>query len=240
MARRRFFVREIARGAASIDGEDAGHLTRVLRVERGQKYELSDGARVFLAEVTLAAKSRVEFAVIEELAVEAPVVRVHLYPALIKFDRFELLVEKATELGAASITPVAAVRSDKGLDQGAVKRAERWRKIARETSQQCRRVELPEISEPLRLAAAIAAAPGVRIMLEEEPGARPLAIETPSPAGDVSVFLGPEGGWSDPERDLFRAALVQPVSLGPLILRAETAAIAALTLLSHLGWATVR
>lgn len=236
MARRRFFVDEIARGVASIDGDDAGHLTRVLRVERGQKYELSDGARVYLAEVTLAAKSRVEFQVIEEIAAEAPAVRVHLYPALIKFDRFELMIEKATELGVNSVTPVAAARSDKGLDQAAAKRLERWRRIGREASQQSRRVELPRFADSVRLAAALRDAPGARIVLEERPGAPALAAYLPAPAGDVSVFLGPEGGWTDAEREAFAGAGVAPVSLGPSILRAETAAIAALTVLSHLAW----
>src|SRR5947209_3457709 len=115
MARRRFFVNAVHAGRAQILGEDAHHLTRVLRVEAGQKFEISDNRRVYLAEVETARKDLVTFSILEPLVAAEPPARVALFAALIKFDRFELLIEKATELGVEAITPVQAERSEKGL-----------------------------------------------------------------------------------------------------------------------------
>ena len=125
MARRRFFVDRITRGEAEITGDDAAHLSRVLRVEPGQRYEISDGESLYLAEISLAAKSRVHFRVLESIPYEEPALHVALIVSLIKFDRFEWIVEKATELGATSIVPWNAQRSEKGLHLAAEKRIEK-------------------------------------------------------------------------------------------------------------------
>src|SRR6266550_1285749 len=117
MARRRFFVDEVRRGEAELDGEDAEHLTRVLRAEVGQQYEICDGARLYLSEVIEARKHSVRFRVLEELPAVEPAVRISLLMSLIKFERFEWMVEKATELGVETIVPVQAERSDKRLDR---------------------------------------------------------------------------------------------------------------------------
>ena len=148
MARRRFLVEHIRDNTAELRGEDARHLARVLRAEPGQQYEIADGAGVYLAEIAAVEKDRVVFRVIEALDTPPPPVRLTLCAALIKFDRFEWLVEKATELGVAAIVPVNAARSEKGLVEAARKRAERWRRIAHESSQQARRLSPPEIGEP--------------------------------------------------------------------------------------------
>src|SRR5437764_1252396 len=103
MARRRFFVPEISRGHAIVSGDEAHHLTRVLRVEAGQKYEISDNQNVWLAEVESARKDLVKFAVQERIETGPVLVETALYVALVKFERVDLLVEKATELGAGSI-----------------------------------------------------------------------------------------------------------------------------------------
>src|SRR5690348_4269080 len=147
MARRRFFVEEIRGGRAEVSGDEAHHLTRVLRVEAGQKYEIPDNRDVYLAEVAAARKDRVSFTVIEKLAAPEAPVRLVLVAALIKFDRMEWMLEKATELGAAAIVPFAAERSEKGLERAAAKRLPRWRKIVREASEQARRNRLPEVVE---------------------------------------------------------------------------------------------
>ena len=139
MARRRFFVGEISEGKAELEAEEAHHLVRVLRAEVGQRYEISDNRSVWLAEITEVAAKRVVFRVVEPVESRELPVRVALFASLIKFDRFEWMVEKATELGVAAIVPVAAERSDKGLFEAARKRVERWRRIARESSQQSRR-----------------------------------------------------------------------------------------------------
>src|SRR5207245_10311604 len=114
MARRRFFVDEVRRGEAELAGEDAEHLTRVLRAEAGQRYEICDGARLYLGEIVEARKQRVRFRIVESLEVADPAVRIVLMMSLIKFDRFEWMIEKATELGGERIVDVVTDRSDKG------------------------------------------------------------------------------------------------------------------------------
>ena len=111
MARRRFFVEEIRRGKAELTGTDAEHLVRVLRVEPGQIFELSDNQDVYLAEVVSARKSEVIFQVREKLAPPEPETELILLPALFKFDRFEWLIEKSTELNVAVIQPWEAIRT---------------------------------------------------------------------------------------------------------------------------------
>src|SRR5580704_7454703 len=146
--RRRFFVDEVRNGKATLAGDDARHLTRVLRVEPGQRYEISDNHDVYLAEIEAAHKERVVFRTLEKLDAPAAGVRLTLCAALVKFDHFEWMIEKATELGVAEIAPFAATRSDRGLEKAAQKRVERWRRIALEASQQSRRAHLPAVREP--------------------------------------------------------------------------------------------
>jgi 16S rRNA (uracil1498-N3)-methyltransferase len=236
--RRRFFVDQVRNGHAEISGQDAKHLTRVLRVEPGQRYEISDNQSVYLAEIETARKEHVIFRTIEKLAVEEPPLHVILCAAIIKFDHFEWMIEKATELGAARIVPLIAVRTEKGLDKAAHKRLERWRRIGMEASQQSRRAHLPEVSEPVKLAQALAIDAAHRYALDENPAAAPLAGALPAqriPGDSVALLIGPEGGWTEEERQEFTTARWQPVSLGALILRAETAAIAALAVI-HSAW----
>src|SRR5205823_12534741 len=143
--RRRFFVDQVRNGHAQVEGEHAKHLTRVLRVEAGQRYEISDNRHVYLAEIETAGKERVVFRMLEKLAPETPGVRIALCAGLIKFDHFEWMIEKATELGVERILPVQATRSERGLLEASRKRTARWVRIARESSQQSRRVHIPEI-----------------------------------------------------------------------------------------------
>ncbi len=121
MAQRRFFVNQVHNGSAEIKGESAQHLTRVLRVETGQTFEITDNNRVWLATVESARRDLVRFEVTEVLDAGPPAPDITLYLALIKFDRFEWAVEKATELGVTRIVPVAAVRSERGLFEGGQK-----------------------------------------------------------------------------------------------------------------------
>ena len=234
--RRRFFVDEVRNGKAQIEGDEARHLTRVLRVEAGQRYEISDNRNVYLAEIETARKENVVFRTLEKLPTSPASARFELYAALIKFDRFEWIVEKATELGVTEIVPIEATRSERGLEKAAAKRVERWRRIALEASQQSRRAHLPEISEPVPMAQAVARTATHRYALDETPEVRPLfqALPAVRTAQDtVAILTGPEGGWTDEERAVFTAAGWAPVSMGPLILRAETAVIAALAVISQ-------
>ena len=238
MARRRFFVDRIQGDRAELTGDDARHLARVLRAEVGQQYELSDNQRAFLAEIEQVAAQRVTFRIVEPLAPEPPSPDITIFAALIKFDRFEWLVEKATELGVARIVPVDADRTEEGLARAAAKRVDRWRKIARESSQQARRLRMPDIAAPASFDAAISDPTPARFFLEEQPGADPLLGVLPAgrtPTDAIAILTGPEGGWTDRERALAARAGWKPVSLGRQILRAETAAITALAILDH-GW----
>lgn len=231
MARRRFFVSEIHRGAAQLTGPDAEHLTRVLRVEPGQRFEISDNQNLYLAEVETARKSLVSFRVLEDLPAPPPQARITLLPALFKFDRFEWLVEKATELGVTTIQPWEAVRTERGLAQASLKRLGRWKKIAFESSQQSRRARLPEIEPVTKFATALTAPGEIRLLLDEDPAAPPILSLLPAdrpPTSCIALLLGPEGGFTDSERAQALFAQWLPCTLGPTIVRAETAAVAAL------------
>ena len=239
MARRRFFVPEIRRGTAELTGPDAEHLVRVLRAEVGQSYEISDNQNLYLAEIETARKSIVTFKITEQLAVPLAAVHLTLVAALIKFDRFEWLVEKATELGVDVFQPFEAVRTDRGLAQASVKRIGRWEKIALEASQQSRRAHLPRIEPSLRFAKALQVEANVRLFLDEDSSA-PLLDQLPSrrhPADRVALLFGPEGGWTPEERQAAVSASWIPSSLGSSVLRAETAAVAGLAIIQAV-WAS--
>lgn len=222
-------------GAAELAGDAARHLTRVPRVEPGQRYEISDGSAAWLAEIAEARGPRVVFRVIEPVETAKLAVRITLCAALVKFDRLEWMIEKATELGVERIQPVEAARSEKGLFQASAKRAERWARIAREAAEQSRRLRAPEILPAVRLEDCLKARVGAGYRLEEAsapPLARLLAAE---PAVEVRLLVGPEGGWTLEERAAAAQAGWLPASLGPRVLRAETAAIAAVAVVS--AWA---
>jgi 16S rRNA (uracil1498-N3)-methyltransferase len=239
MARRRFFVPEVRRGSAELSGPDAEHLVRVLRAEVGQLYELSDNHDLYLARIEIARKSVVSFRVLEKLDSPPPTVHVSLAAALIKFDRFEWLVEKATELGVSLIQPFEATRTDSGVAQASHKRRARWEKIALEASQQCRRVHLPQIEPAVRFAEALQIDASLRLLLDETSAAPPILERLPeqrSSSDRIALLLGPEGGWTDEERLEAVEAGWLPCSLGNTILRAETAGIAALAVIQA-AWA---
>jgi 16S rRNA (uracil1498-N3)-methyltransferase len=237
VGRRRFFVDAIHDGIAELRGEDAWHVARVLRAAPGQHYEISDNRSAWLAEVVEAQAGRVVFRVMEPVGGAAIPVQVTVCASLIQFAHFEWMIEKATELGAARILPVDAARSEKGLAEASRKRSERWMRIARESSQQCRRVNAPEILPAVRLEDALATTGASRYFLDEGPApplAGVLAKSFASPQdghADAAVLVGPEGGWTDAERHAAISSGWRAVSLSPLVLRAETAVAAALAIL---------
>jgi 16S rRNA (uracil1498-N3)-methyltransferase len=236
MARRLFFVPAVKRDVAELHGDLAQHLTRVLRVEQGQLFEISDNENLYLAEVEVARKSLVAFRVKQRLEPRPEPYPITLYASLFKFDHFEWMIEKATELGVGVIQPIVSERSEHGLEKAAPKRAERWRRIVMEASQQCRRVRMPELRELLDWEAAIEQSDGLKVWLDERPGGQPLldVMRAQRPAG-VTLLLGPEGGWADREAEKIADSGWVPTSLGALVLRAETAALAALALVQASG-----
>ena len=235
MARRRFFVEKPEGGRALVRGEQAHHLYHVLRVRPGQVFEISDTRQLYLGRVVTAGASAVEFAIEEELPPGLPLPSVTLLAVVFKFDRFEWMIEKATELGVWRLVPVIAARTETALAHAAGRRVERWRRISFEAAQQSRRMAPPEIADPLPLDRAVKEAPeGRRWMLDESPDA-PLGKQLLAPAPDSTLLVGPEGGWTEPERQLARENGFVPVGLGPLILRAETAALAALAVILYVN-----
>jgi 16S rRNA (uracil1498-N3)-methyltransferase len=150
----------------------------------------------------------------------------------------EWAIEKATELGIARITPILARRTEKHLSQSASKRVERWRRIALEASKQSRRTTIPEIADPIPLKQALEQEQSpTRILLSETEQATSitaalLKAKSSSQETDTALAIGPEGGWTPEEMTLFAQHNWQPVTLGPRILRAETAAIAAIAITS--------
>jgi len=216
-------------------GETAHHLGRVLRAEPGQLYELSDGKRVWLARIEEVQRDRVEFSLAEELASGEPLFQTELLLSIVKFDAFEFALEKATELGVSRIVPLVAARSEKSLLAAAPKRAERWKKILLESSQQSRRLGIPELAPLTKLEAALSSHSGrLKILLSERPEAPSLRgiLEGQNPAAAV-LAIGPEGGWADAELQRAETHGFREASLGRLILRTETAVIAALASVNY-------
>jgi 16S rRNA (uracil1498-N3)-methyltransferase len=233
--RRRFFVEAFDADRAVLTGEAAHHLGRVLRAEPGQLYELSDGRSVRLAKVEFSGRDRLEFSLLEQVPVRLSLLEKTLLLAVVKFDAFEWALEKATELGVNRIVPLAAARSEKGLLAAAAKRAVRWEKIVFEASQQSRRVSVPLIEEVAELEPAVRRETArLKVVLSESAAARPLReILINGAAISVALAVGPEGGWTNEELAAAREAGFQDASLGPLILRTETAVTAALAAVNY-------
>lgn len=240
--RRRFFVEEFAMGSAILRGEAAHHLGRVLRAETGQLYELSDGHLVWLARTESVGRDEIRFSLVEPLPAPVAPVRIELLLAIVKFDRFEWALEKATELGAEEIAPLATDRSEKGLIASAGKRAGRWKRILAESAQQSRRLRVPDLETALKAPDAFRACDvPLKLLLSERAGARPLR-EVLEPAalarrgGDtarVAVAIGPEGGWTEAEFASAGDCGFVEVALGANILRTETAVCAALAAVNY-------
>jgi len=186
----------------------------------------------------------VEFALIEPVPAQKPKLHVTLALAIVKFDRFEWGLEKATELGVSEIVPLAAARSEKALVAAAAKRAERWRKIMLESAQQARRLSVPTLQATVTARDFFSACkpePGggckteharggaCRLLLSERAGAPSLKRILNGRAGEECVLaIGPEGGWTEEELAAAQAAGFVQASLGANILRTETAVVAAL------------
>ena len=243
MTRRRWIAEHGDEATATLIGAQAEHMARVLRAQPGMEADVVAGGRVFHAEVAAVRLNResseVRLNLITELEAD-PALPVKLTISIYKFDHMEWAIEKATELGVAEIVPVIARRTEKHLVEAATKRAERWRRIAHEAAKQSRRSDVPLIHEPGPLAARVKATSSAsRIVLAEQERAITLrtvveeAIEAAKTERPVlELAIGPEGGWAPNEAALFDANGWKAASLGPRILRAETAAIAALSVVA--------
>jgi 16S rRNA (uracil1498-N3)-methyltransferase len=226
MTRRRWIADEVSGNRAALVGDHADHLARVLRARVGQEFDIATGPAVRRGRVVSLTESRVEFELGEEVPAESEV-NLTLLLSIFKFDRFEWAIEKCTELGVSTIVPVVAQRTEARLAAASAKRVERWRRIALQAAEQSRRSSPPEIKDPLKFAAAAKIAASQRIVLSESQPQRALRDVVGQSGGDVALAIGSEGGWSEAELNLFQREGWTCASLGPTILRAETAAIAA-------------
>jgi len=232
MTRRRWIADEYSPQAAALTGANATHLARTLRARVGQEFDVACGERVYRATVSSVAEERVEFALGEEVMASTAIIPITLLLAVFKFDRLEWAIEKCTELNVTSIVPVIARRTEKHLAQAADKRVERWRRIAHEAAQQSRRVTPPDVFDPIKLADALACDATQRIVLAENESGATLTeiLRAQNGSASLALAIGPEGGWAADELQAFERAGWVAASLGDTILRAETAAIAALAI----------
>lgn len=211
----------------TIDGSQAHYLSKVMRVHPGDAVIACDNVTgEWATRVTAADKRRLTLEPMERLRPREDVPDLWLCAALLKKDRFDLVLEKASELGAERIQPVITRRcvADK-------LNLERATKITIEAAEQCARTALPELAEPVKLEALLRNWPDTRaLFFADEEGGEPAASAFRSHSGPVGLLIGPEGGFDAAERDAIRAhPAATPISLGPRILRGETAAIAALS-----------
>ena len=247
MTRRRWIAENWDEATATLEGAQAEHMIRVLRAQPGVEADVVAGDKVFHSVVASISdggpggRAEVRFNLIAEVESE-PGMPVTVVMSIFKFDRMEWAIEKATELGVATVVPVIARRTEKHLALAAMKRVERWRRIALEASQQSRRSDVPVIHDAARLSDRVRATSNrKRIVLAEQERSTTLhgvlaqaiaAAGTEMP--ELEIAVGPEGGWAPEEEGLFDANGWQAVSLGPRILRAETAAIAALAVVASM------
>ena len=243
MTRRRWIADRVEGDRAFLTGQNAEHLVRVLRARVGQEFDIATGDAVRLGRVASVAEDQVELELGDVVSKRAEQGSVSLLLAVFKFDRMEWAIEKATELGVAWIQPVICRRTESHLASAAAKRVERWRRIAHAAAQQSRRAAAPEIGDPVWLKDSLGTDAEIKIVLSEsEKGVSlkdtlaksPTSAKTGQMWGTVVFAIGPEGGWTEDELKLFAEAGWVSASLGPTILRAETAAIAAIAIAIHL------
>lgn len=212
-------------------------LHTVLRLPAGTQITLLDNqGNEFLTEIRQLTRDQAQgFVISQQPAAGEPVARLTLYQCSLKADKFEWVLQKGTELGIARFVPVISQRSIVRPAAALLKKYERWQSILREAAEQCGRGRVPVLAEPLGWDVAIKQAQGVRLMPWEASGdqAAPLVdcLREPQDAIDVNVLIGPEGGLAPDEVAVALEAGWQVVSLGPRILRAETAAIASMTII---------
>lgn len=241
---RRFYIAPPALGSdqVELDAALSHRLTKVLRLRPGAEVLLFDGsgieANVRLDDIS----GRVVTASVlgrHDAPVE-PHVKLHLYQSITKGERFDWLLEKGTEIGVARFVPIIAARAVVKTS-GEGNRLDRWRRIVVEAAEQCGRGAVPVVEPPVAFANALAAAPGVLLIPYEEAGADSLTIaaalrdeiDAVFALGEISIFIGPEGGWEPDEVDAATSAGARAITLGERVLRSETAGLVAATLALH-------
>ena len=248
MSRRRFYASpdEIEGATIKLSPDETHHLTRVLRLGFGEEVFAFDGCgREYRCSFAALEHGRARLEVSEELLDEVEsAVHITLAQALAKGEKFDFIVQKATELGVSAIVPLATAHADVKLsDERSEKRLDRWRRISLEAMKQCGRRRIVRIAPPVALKDFLEPEAGASdsrfprmLMVFSERGGVTIkeALACAVDSSTVVAMVGPEGGWSDEELMILDERGVRAVTLGPRVLRAETAAVVAVTLIQHI------
>ena len=231
----RFFVPPISGDRALISGEDAAHITKSLRLRPDEEITLCDGSGMDYAGRVLAVGDPVEVEILSRSpSIAEPKCRLTLFQALPKGDKMEFIIQKSVELGAAEIIPVLTSRCVSRPDaKSMAKKLERYRKIAAEAAKQCGRGIIPQVGELMTLEQAAKALPEKSLVFYEGGGKRLSELVAPEDES-WGVFVGSEGGFSPEEIALLESRGVCPATLGPRILRCETAPLCGLSVMLNL------
>jgi 16S rRNA (uracil1498-N3)-methyltransferase len=236
MTRRRFHAPpgSFRQGAITLSGDQARHLREVLRLKPGDEVYVFDGlGHEFRCTVSNARRDSAELRIEAEVDPAKPEsqLQLNLCVALLKGEKFDLVVQKATELGVTKVTPLMTRYADVHLRDAAdaAKRLARWQRIAMEAAKQSGRAFVPEISLPVAFEDALQVE-GTGVMFSERDGKE---LESLPATTSITALVGSEGGWADEEIEAARARNFHIVTLGGRVLRAETAAIAVTVLLQH-------
>lgn len=229
MTRRRWIADEVSADRAALTGEHARHLSRVLRAQVGQEFDISTGAEIRRGRIAAITLDRVEFD-LGEFVSQTVSSAITVAASIFKFDRMEWAIEKCTELGVARIIPVISARTESHLASAALKRVDRWQRIAKQASEQSRRIAPPEICPPVTLKELLKQSAELRVVLSEIEETQQLKDAIPKNISSLLLAFGPEGGWKQDELVAFDSAGWISASLGGTILRTETAIIAAVAI----------
>ncbi len=242
MTRRRFHAPpdafNLTEQTVTLGADEARHLRDVLRLKAGDEVYVFDGrGREFRCTVSTSKRDAAELRIEAEAEPAKPEsqLSLNLCVALLKGEKFDLVVQKATELGVRKITPLITRYADIHLrdEADATKRVARWRRIALEAAKQSGRAFVPEISPPVRFEETLDV-DGLGVMFAERDGEPLEHLMRQSAPSSVTALVGSEGGWSDEEIENARARNLHVITLGGRILRAETAAITVSVLMQHL------
>jgi 16S rRNA (uracil1498-N3)-methyltransferase len=237
---RRFFAapENFSEKKIRLNDDESRHLRDVLRLRVGEKVAVFDGAgNEFLCSIELIERKAVSLLIREKINAPSPEsdLNLTLAVALLKGEKFDLVVQKATELGVKRILPLETARADVKIkdEKDVAKKLERWRRIALEAAKQSGRAVVPEIEKPIGFEDFVKTSSGERIFFAER-GGEELNQMSNKNFEELTIVVGAEGGWDEREIELARAEDFKIVTLGGRILRAETAAIVTVALLQHL------
>ncbi len=238
-----FFVEDtqVGEDSVTIEGSDVNHIRNVLRMKRGEKVRIStNSGKNYFGEIEELSETMVLVAIVEECADGTELAnKIYLFQGLPKSDKMELIIQKAVELGAYEIIPVAMKNCVVKLDEKkAGSKVARWQEIAKSAAKQSKRSLIPIVHMPMSYKEAVEAAATLDVVLvpyENERGmaATKEAIEAITSGQSIGIFIGPEGGFADDEIALAREKQMQLISLGKRILRTETAGLATLSILMY-------